>query len=81
MNEEPKSFWWKIWGRPVRFFAWIMLLSLVGVLGSIIILNRLHPGPRWSDIPFLSIIWDFCALFILALLGLITFRDSVDAHP
>ncbi len=71
MNEEPKSFWWKIWGRPVRFFLWIMLGSLVGALGSSIILSRIRGGLHWSDIPTFSIIWDFRAVFILAALGFI----------
>jgi hypothetical protein len=71
MNEETKSFWWKIWGRPVRFFLGLTLVSLVGAFGSNIISDRMHRGPYWNDFLALSIIWGFSAIFIFAVLGFI----------
>jgi len=71
MENQPQSFWWKFWGRPVRFFAWLTFLSLLGwvVLGLIIRHNRLNPD--WRDFRLVSGFVTFCLVFAAALLGTI----------
>ena len=70
MDEQTKSLWWKIWGRPVRFFSWLILLSLVGWLGGSFALDQIHRGPSWSD-AYLLIPALFFVLFALTLIALI----------
>lgn len=71
MDEQPKSFWWKIWGRPRRFFAWVTMLALVGgvTLGFVLQLDR--RDPNWSDFRIIFSFVTFCVVFVAALLGLI----------
>src|SRR3569833_1809955 len=71
MENQPQSFWWKFWGRPVRFFAWLTFLSLLGwvVLGLIIKHNRLNPD--WRDFRLVSGFVTCCLVFAAALKGTI----------
>jgi hypothetical protein len=68
MDEPTKSFWWKIWGRPRRVFAWATILSLFGFFGAGFIDARHRPLENFG----LECIMIFClAAFTLALSGLI----------
>ena len=71
MNEEPKSIWYKIWSRPIRFFFWLALLSFIACFGASVVLDQVSRGPNWSDSAALSVIFGLAILFVLALLGLI----------
>jgi len=71
MNEEPKSFWWKFWGRPVRFFLWLALISLAATIGSGVIANKVNRGPNGNDLAAQGIVFGLGAVFVVALIGLI----------
>jgi hypothetical protein len=67
MNEEPKSFWWGIWGRPVRFFAWPAIVSMLGLIGLKIFL---HHHPDKQDALFVLLL-AFYGVLILSGIGLL----------
>src|ERR1051325_8714393 len=71
MADEPKSFWWKFWGRPVHFFSWLTVISLLGGVAAIIITDRIHRELNWNDFAARTINLGLCAVFIAATLGLI----------
>ena len=49
MDENTKTFWWRFWGRPLRFFLWLTAASLLAAVGSSLILDRVYRGPNWTD--------------------------------
>jgi len=71
MEEPTKSFWWKFWGRPSRFFAWATFLSLLGWIGFAMNVLKDEASPSWNDFNALAITLPVFALFILVLIGLI----------
>jgi hypothetical protein len=71
MNEEPKSFWWKCWGRPARFFLWLMVLSLVVATGARVIAERIRQQPGANDFAAMATAYGFCASFVVSTIGLI----------
>ena len=60
-----------MWSRPIRFFSWLALFSLIATFGSSVILDRVTRGSNWSDIAPLAVIFTFAILFIAAFVGLI----------
>ncbi|HWC58777.1 MAG TPA: hypothetical protein VHC44_03715 [Verrucomicrobiae bacterium] len=68
MEEPKKSFWGRIWGRPIRSFALLVVLALLGffVAGFIDAHGRHHEDFRLECIMLFSL-----GLFLLALPGLI----------
>ncbi len=73
MNEESKSFWWKIWGRPVRSFLWLALFSAMGIFVSSVIIHKIRGGRGLNGNDFV-VLWSFLicnGTLILAALGLI----------
>jgi hypothetical protein len=71
MDEQPKSFWWKIWGRPRRTFAWLTILSLLAWIGSSVIINRAHRGSDWNDLGSILITAAFVVAFVFSIAGLV----------
>jgi hypothetical protein len=68
MDEPTRSFWWQIWGRPVRSFALFMVFALLSffVAGFIDSHSAHHEDFRLACVMVLSF-----AVFILAFTGLI----------
>ncbi|HEX4265483.1 MAG TPA: hypothetical protein VH597_14200 [Verrucomicrobiae bacterium] len=71
MDEQPETFWWKIWGRPRRTFAWLTILSLLGWIGSSVFINRAHRGADWNDLGSGLAIAAFFVVFIFLMMGLV----------
>jgi len=73
MNEEQKSFWWKIWGRPIRFFLWLALFSSIGLFVSGLIIHKIRSG-RGLNENDLVVLWVFlisAGILIASVPGLI----------
>jgi hypothetical protein len=71
MNDEPKSFWQRIWGRPVRFFLWLTILLSVAWIASSIFRYRVLCIPNWDDLLELNAVFVFFGADLLSVLGLI----------
>jgi len=59
MDDQTKSFWWKIWGRPVRFFLW-----LTGLLLLLYFVSAGHDRVRLDQVGVWRVDkpWTLCAL-------------------
>lgn len=71
MDDHAKSFWWRIWGRPRRFFAWLTVFTLVSFFVANYIAENAERGPNWNDLLAKGIVLAIGAIFIFTLLGLI----------
>lgn len=71
MEEQTKSFWWKFWGRPLRFFTWATAISVFGCIAAGYYFDHVHRGPDWSNFRMEVVSGGFLASAVLSLLGLI----------
>jgi hypothetical protein len=71
MSDEPKSFWWRFWGRPVRFFLWLTILLSVAWITSSIFRYRVLCVPNWDDLLALNAVFVFFGAAVLSALELI----------
>ena len=77
MNEQTKTFGSKFWAEPRRFFAWLTILSLVAWLGLGLFIREARKDsdwgghPHWNDFRIFSTFIAICAVFVVALPGLI----------
>ena len=71
MDEQPKSFWWNIWGRPRRTFTRLTILSLLGWIAASIFINRAHRGSDGNDLGSVLVIAVFVVVFIFSMTGLV----------
>lgn len=71
MEEQTKSFWWKFWGRPVRFFLWVTLISILGwfVFGRYS--DPVRRGSDWVNFRMFAVTFGFLLAAVLSVLGLI----------
>jgi hypothetical protein len=74
MDDQTRSFWWKFWGRPLRFFIWLTVISIFGMIGFGIYWQRLDFSPHFSPTSSFRAmldVWGFIALFLMSSLALI----------
>jgi hypothetical protein len=71
MEEQTKTFWWKFWSKPVRFFLCITAISVFGWFASGFYFDHASRGPNWSSFPGSATIAGFFLASILSALGLI----------
>src|SRR5215472_6693456 len=74
MDDQTRSFWWMFWGRPLRFFIWLTVISIFGMIGFGIYWQRLDFSPHFSPTSSFRAmldVWGFIALFLMSSLALI----------
>lgn len=71
MEEQTKSFWWKFWGKPVRFFLCATAISVAGWFTFGRYSDPVFHGPDWVNFRMFALTGGFLLAAILSMLGLI----------